>query len=74
MNTQEQQILDTHVPEPVKHAVQYGQLHKIAAHRLGVEVLSLEKIAQHIGTKLAEKRQRYRPIAEGLLALHKLGR
>ncbi len=74
MDANDQKIIDQHVPAAVKAAVANGQLHKIAAARIGTEVLSLEKIAQHIGMKLAQKRQRWQPVAEGLLALRQLGK
>lgn len=72
MDTNDKQIRATHVPAAVCAAIENGQLYKIAANRIGTEILSLEKIAEYLGRKFATKRQRWRPIAEGLLALRKL--
>lgn len=72
MDEKDLQIKEAHVPQSVQRVIADGQLHKLAANHIGVETLSLEKIAQHIGTKLAEKRQRWRPVVDGLLALHHL--
>lgn len=72
MNEHDKQIRDAHVPPAIQTAVANGQLHKIAEHRLRVEILSLEKIAQYIGQKFAERQQRWRPVAEGLIALRQL--
>jgi hypothetical protein len=72
MNTTEKQIVEQFVPPTVKHAVETGQLHKIAEQRLGVPELSLQQVVQYLGVKLAEKRQRWRPVAMGLAALKQL--
>ena len=74
MNEVEKQIAAQFVPQAVKDAIRYGQLHKVAAQRIGVPKLTLQSVVQHLGTKLAQKQQRWRPVAEGLLALQSLQR
>lgn len=72
MNQVEKQIIAQFVPQAVQDAVRHGQLHKIAAQRIGVPELTLQSAVQYLGTKLAQKQQRWRPVAEGLVALRNL--
>ena len=72
MTDVEKQIVAQFVPQAVQDAVQQGQLHKVAAQRIGVPELTLQNAVRYLGTKLAEKQQRWRPVAEGLVALQKL--
>jgi len=62
------------VPARVLAAIQQGKLHKIGAARIGADELTLDKIAAHLGEKLAAQNFRNRVIAEGLLALAQLDR
>lgn len=71
MNEQEKIVMEQLVPDTVKNLVANNQLHKIAEHRLGKEV-TLPNVVEYLGTKLASRRQNYRTIAEGLMALHQL--
>jgi hypothetical protein len=72
MNATDKQIVAQFVPEAVQTAVRNGQLHKVAAQRIGVQELTLQSVVQHLGVKLAQTQQRWRPVAEGLVALQKL--
>lgn len=62
------------VPASVQQAMKPGQLCKLAAAEIGVPELTLTNVSQFLGTKLAEKRRRWRTVADGLVALKHLQR
>jgi hypothetical protein len=62
------------MPDPVKIAVTNYSTHKIASESTGLDEFTFDKIAMSIGTKMAERRNRWRPVADGLSALAELGR
>ena len=68
----EREILDGLLPENLKVATQTGNSDKVAAAITGLENFEFEDIAEHLGTKIAERRQYYRPIVQGLVALNAL--
>jgi hypothetical protein len=60
------------IPESLKHLISTHQTHKIAQEHLGITEPSLEGIALHFGTKIAERQAKWRPVFEGLRALKAL--
>ena len=68
----EHELLDALVPENLKLAMVTGNSDKIAAAITGMNRFEFGDIARHIGTKLAERHQRYRTVSRGLLALDSL--
>jgi hypothetical protein len=65
--------MQTHeVPESLKQLISNHQTHKIAKEQLGIPGTSLEEVAQHFGTKIAERQAKWRPVFEGLRALKAL--
>jgi len=65
--------IQTHeVPESLKQLISNHQTHKIASAQLGLTEPSLEGVALHFGTKIAERRAKWRPVFEGLQALKAL--
>ena len=64
--------LDALIPESIKTAIRSHQSMKVAKVVTGLEDSSFASIANHLGTKIAARHAKWRPIADGLLALHKL--
>jgi hypothetical protein len=64
--------LDALIPESIKTAIRSRQTLKIARVMTGLEDPSFANIAQYLGTKIASRHAKWQPIADGLLALHKL--
>lgn len=64
--------LDALIPESIKTAIRSRQTIKIAKIMTGIEDPSFANIAQYLGTKIAMRHVKWRPIADGILALHKL--
>lgn len=70
----EREIIDAYVPESIKEASRNFQMHKVAAHITGLTDFSIEKIAQYMGGRFAARRLKWRPVADGLVALRQLQR
>ena len=61
-----------YVPEPVKQLSRQFGMHKLAAQVTGLSDFSPEKVAAYLGGRVAARNARWRPVADGLLALHEL--
>lgn len=68
----EQEIIEAHVPESVKEAVRSFQMHKVAGDMTGLTAFSFDKIAEYLGGRMAARRMKWRPVADGLVALRNL--
>ena len=68
----EMQVIQAHLPESVKEAITTYQTHKLASVVTGLDEFSIEKIAAFLGGRIAARHMRWRPVAEGLLALNSL--
>lgn len=68
----EYEIINAYIPESVKTLIQNNQMHKVASTVTGLEEFTLDKIAGYIGGRIAARQLRWRPVAEGLVALHNL--
>lgn len=68
----EHEFLDALVPDNLKLAMVTGNADKIAAAMTGMTRFEFGDVAQYVGTKLAERHQRYRTVARGLMALDAL--
>ncbi len=64
--------LDALIPDSVKTAIRSHQSTKVASAVTGLENFSFADVAQYMGTKLASRRSKWRPISDGLVALRKL--
>ena len=67
-----QRIFDS-IPQGVKTAVQNHQCHKLAAVSTGLDEFTFDKIANYFGIKMANRKNKWRPVVESFLALKKLG-
>lgn len=72
MAISEREIIEAYVPDSIKKASRNFQMHKVAEQVTGITDFSLEKIAQHMGEKFAARRLKWRPVADGLIALQQL--
>ena len=68
----EKDVVNTYVPESVKTLVRTFQTHKLASHITGLDDFSIDKVAGYLGGRMAARRLRWRPVAEGLVALRNL--
>lgn len=64
--------LDAVVPQEVKLAYLNNQTHRLLAKTAGITDFSFEKLAEHLGVKMAERRMRFGIISDGLTALKML--
>lgn len=64
--------LDALIPESIKTAIRSHQMQKVAKVMTGVKDSSFAGIAEYFGTKIATRHAKWRPIADGLMALRKL--
>jgi hypothetical protein len=64
--------LDALIPESVKEAVRANRSQKVAHVVTGLEDMSFASIARHLGEKVASRRAKWRPVANGLMALRNL--
>ena len=71
MDAKTQELFDS-IPESVKEAVTGHTTMKMASDATGIEEFTLENVAHHFGVKMASRRAKWRPVAEGLMALQKL--
>ena len=68
----EREIIEAYVPESIKEASRTFQMHKVASQVTGLEEFSLQKIASYMGGRFAARRLKWRPVADGLVALKQL--
>jgi hypothetical protein len=66
------ELLDQLLPENLKLAMQTGNADKISMVQTGLQSFEFKDIAQHVGTKIAERHRSNRVITRGLLALNEL--
>jgi hypothetical protein len=66
-----QEIIDS-IPTSIKEAVTTHQSVKLAEVATGITDFTVAGVAQYFGEKLASRRMKWRPIAEGLIALEQL--
>jgi len=64
--------LDAVVPQEVKLAYLNNQTHRLMEKKAGITDFSFAKLAEHLGTKMAERRLRFGIISDGLTALKML--
>ncbi len=64
--------LDALIPDSVKTAIRSHESTKVASTVTGLEQFSFADVAQYMGTKLAARRTKWRPVSDGLVALQKL--
>lgn len=70
--TSEMDIINAHLPESVKQAISNHQMHKVAAAITGLDDFSFDKVAAFMGGRIAARHMKWRPVAEGLMALAEL--
>jgi len=70
--TTEREIIEAYVPESIKTASRTFQMDKVVSEITGLEEFSLQKIAEYMGGRFAARRLKWRPVADGLVALHNL--
>lgn len=68
----DQELIMHYVPESVKQLSRQFQIHKLATQITGLTDFSPEKIAAYLGGRIAARNIKWRPVADGLLALHEL--
>ena len=68
----EQEIIEAYVPESIKEASRNFQMDKVAPFITGLDEYSIQKIAEYMGGKFAARRLKWRPVVDGLVALHNL--
>ncbi len=64
--------LDALIPDSVKTAIRSHQSTKVASTVTGLENFSFAEVATYMGTKIASRHTKWRPISDGLVALRKL--
>ena len=75
MKLDERQIVETHVPEAVKTASRNFQMHKLMERMTGLDDFSsFDKIAAYLGGRIIARNTKWRPVSDGLMALHTLQR
>lgn len=70
--TTEFEILDSLLPGELKNAMENAESYKIASLITGLQRFEFGDIAGYLGTKIAARNLRYRPVVQGLLALNEL--
>ncbi len=70
----EREIIEAYVPDSIKKASRSFQMHKVASRITGLTDFSIEKIAEYMGGRFAARRLKWRPVADGLVALRQLQR
>ncbi|RKY27900.1 MAG: hypothetical protein DRP83_01600 [Planctomycetota bacterium] len=66
------ELLDKLLPENLKIAMETGRADKISQVQTGMMSFEFRDIAEHLGTKIAERHHSNRVITRGLLALQEL--
>lgn len=72
MKLDERKVVETHVPDAVKQASENFQMHKVAAQLTGLDEFTMEKIALYLGGRVVARNAKWRPVADGLVALSNL--
>jgi hypothetical protein len=65
-------VINKLMPESLKTMISSNQTYKMAEALTGLDELSLEKISCYIGGRVMAHHAKWRPVAEGLVALKKL--
>ena len=68
----EREIIEAYVPESIKTLIRTGHMDKVASIMTGLDEFTLEKVAGYMGGRMAARRVRWQPIADGLTALRNL--
>lgn len=68
----ERKVVEKRVPASVKLASENFQMHRIAEKMTGLDDFSLEKIALYLGGRVVARNAKWRPVADGLVALKSL--
>ena len=63
------EAIKQHLPVAVQDAIRNYQTEKLGAARIGCDEVTLDKVAAYAGEMITERKRRWRPINEGLLAL-----
>jgi len=66
------QTLDALIPDSIKEACRKNNSQKVAQLATGVTEFDFGSIARHFGEKIASRRAKWRPIANGLMSLREL--
>lgn len=68
----DRELVMYYVPDSVKQMSRQFQMHKLATHITGLTDFSPAKVAAYLGGRIAARNIKWRPVADGLLALHEL--
>ena len=68
----EREIIEAYVPDSIKEATRTFQMGKVATQMTGLDEFTLEKVAEYMGGRFAARRLKWRPVADGLVALQQL--
>ena len=68
----EYEIYNKMLTPGVREAIVNGQTDKIAQAMTGIDNFTFDNIAAYMGTKIAQRHAKWRPVANGLLALNSL--
>lgn len=74
MEKNEIDVINEYLPESIKEAIEMHQMHKVASQITGLEDFSLAKISEYLGGRMAARQLKWKPVADGLVALHNLTR
>ena len=66
------EAVETVLPEAVKVAVRNQQHHHIMAARFGLDDFSFAKVAEYFGGRIAARNMKWRPVKDGIQALRNL--
>lgn len=69
----ERAVIEKHMPRTVKEAVANFRTYSLLDPSLTPEDITLEKISMHVGDMVLNRKAKWQPVAEGLVALQKLG-
>lgn len=62
------------IPESLKTAMDAHQSHRLFSARTGIQDLTLDKLAEYMGKKMAERKAKWRPVFDGIRALESIRR
>ena len=68
----EKQIIEAYVPESIKQASRNFQMNTVVSAMIGLNDFTFDKIAAYMGGRFAARRLKWRPVADGLVALQQL--
>jgi len=66
------EIINTLMSDSLKSMISSNQTYKMAEALTGLDELSLEKISCYVGGRIMARHAKWRPVAEGLVALKNL--